>query len=148
MDKTTLVYLPFVVGITFCASLLSSASVIVDNPLDDSDMNGINASVWQDLPLEMDDKSPIVLIAKPFSQMDSSVRSSNASDVRMNQTEDFFASIIVTATPPAASNQLRKSASADGTSADGSTSHESSPAEGSFVSFANFRKKFSRLIPL
>lgn len=34
MDKTTLVYFPFVVGITFCASLLSSASVIVDNPLD------------------------------------------------------------------------------------------------------------------
>lgn len=123
----------------------------------DSDMNGINASVWQDLPLEMDDKNPIVLIAKPFTQLnvEAADRTSNGtgffkntSDVRMNQTEDFFASVSATATPFAASNQLRGVSGGTFTN----ESNESSQLEsGSFgnYNFANFRKKFfSRIVPL
>lgn len=113
-------------------------------------MNGINASVWQDLPLEMDENGPIVLIAKPFTQLnlEGTERTSNGSgpfkdtnDVRINQTEDFFASISATATPFAASNQLRNVSG-------GTPTNESSPSFGHY-NFANFRKKFfSRLVPL
>lgn len=102
----------------------------------------------------MEEKSPIVLIAKPFTQLslESADRTSNesgpfksTSDVRMNQTEDFFASISATATPPVGSNQLRNVSG-------GTSTNESSPFEypsfGNY-NFANFRKKFfSRLVPL
>lgn len=106
------------------------------------DLNGINASVWQDLPLESDDKSPIVLIAKPFALPTILVTNDTATNAtpvstatKLKPTEDFFAASI---------NLLNEEPIAR-------SDNNSSPYETSIstYSFANFRKKFfSRLIPI
>ena len=111
------------------------------------DLNGINASIWEDVPLESDeDKSPIVLIAKPFAlpignvslaANETTTANGNATElpaatVKLNQTDDFF-----TATNEGPIERMDKALS--------------SPAQSSFFNYnlASFRKKFfSRLIPL
>lgn len=108
-----------------------------------------NSSVWNDVPLEMDDKSQIVLIAKPFVEASTKANGTtlaavshshlfNSTRLNFNKTDDFFSR----------SNIFNEDLKEDLTASQENTT--TMPFESRFSNkLTNFRKKFfSKLLSL